>query len=77
MRDVFEEMSLNGVRPSARSYYIGLFSAMKSRKLGDAMFFWEEMQRHGIQPDVRACQPFSSSKILPCPCAPPPSQPYV
>jgi pentatricopeptide repeat protein len=52
MRDVLEEMSLNGVRPDRQIYYTGLFSAMKSRKLGDAMYFWEEMQRHGYQPDV-------------------------
>jgi pentatricopeptide repeat protein len=27
---------------------------MKGRKLGDAMFFFEEMKRRGLQPDVRA-----------------------
>ena len=30
----------------------GLFYCMKSRKLGDAMFFFEEMKRRGIAPDV-------------------------
>lgn len=54
MRDVFEEMSLDGVRPTRDMYHSGLFSTMKARKLGDALFFWEEMQRSGHQPDVKA-----------------------
>lgn len=55
MRDVFEEMSLNGIRPNRRSYYTGLIACMRMRKLGDAMYFWEEMQRRGLEPDVRVC----------------------
>ena len=29
---------------------------MKNRKLGDAMHFFEEMKRRGMQPDVRRQQ---------------------
>lgn len=54
MRDVLEEMSLNGMRPNRRSYLAGLYASMRGRKLGDAMFFWEEMRRHGYEPDVGA-----------------------
>ncbi|GAB4814013.1 hypothetical protein N2152v2_001059 [Parachlorella kessleri] len=54
IRDVFQEMSLAGVRPDRRSYYVGLFASMKQRRLGDAMFFWEEMQRRGFEPDAPA-----------------------
>lgn len=53
MRDVMEEMSLNGIRPGRQTYHLGLMAATKSRKLGDALYFWEEMLRHGVQPDVR------------------------
>ena len=39
-------------RACAPSPRAGLFSCMKSRKLGDAMYFFEEMKRRGMQPDV-------------------------
>ncbi|EFN58052.1 hypothetical protein CHLNCDRAFT_50745 [Chlorella variabilis] len=51
IRDVVDEMSLNGMRPDRFILQTGLFSCMKSRKLGDAMYFFEEMKRRGMQPD--------------------------
>lgn len=103
MRDVLEEMSLNGVRPDqqilttgaaaregghcqgvCRTAWLaalptsplpcpppalshtpparhpttatGLLACMKRRKLGDALFFFEEMKRRGIQLDVSSGQ---------------------
>jgi pentatricopeptide repeat protein len=60
MRDVLEEMSLHGVRPERQTYLIGLFSAMRGRKLSEAWHFWDEMRRHGHQPDV---SPLSRPRI--------------
>lgn len=54
IRDVVDEMSLNGVRPDKFVLQTGLFACMKARKLGDAMFFFEEMQRRGMEPDTAA-----------------------
>lgn len=54
MRDVVEEMSLHGVRPDRQTYLIGLFSAMRGRKIAEAWYYWDEMRRHGHAPDVSA-----------------------
>eukprot|EP00887_Chlorella_sp_A99_P002584 scaffold6.g2584.t1 len=62
MRDVVEEMRLNGVRPDAATYFSGLFSAMKSRKLGDAMYFWQA--RRGWRIVLRCCFQRLSDKTL-------------
>ncbi|PRW56853.1 pentatricopeptide repeat superfamily isoform A [Chlorella sorokiniana] len=54
IRDVLDEMLLNGMRPNRFILSTGLFYCMKTRKLGDAMFFFEEMKRRGIAPDAAA-----------------------
>ncbi|KAL4427822.1 hypothetical protein ABPG75_001911 [Micractinium tetrahymenae] len=54
IRDVVDEMWLNGIRPDKFVLQTGLFACMKARKLGDAMFFFEEMQRRGMEPDSAA-----------------------
>ena len=46
-------MDLNGVVPGAMTYFRAMFACMKARRLGDTLYYWERMQRCGIQPDVR------------------------
>ncbi len=53
IRDVFEEMDLNGVAPQAMTFFRAMFACMKARRLGDTLYYWDRMQRSGIQPDVR------------------------
>lgn len=55
IRDVFDEMDLNGVTPGAMTYFRAMFACMKARRLGDTLYYWERMQHSGIQPDVRLC----------------------
>lgn len=51
IRDVVDEMSLSGIRPDKFVLQTGLFACMKNRKLGDAMWFFEEMKRRGMEID--------------------------
>ena len=70
LRDVFDEMSLNGVRPTRPVWLTALHIAMRARKLGDALHFWEEMRRHGVEPDVRALRRAAlRCAMLPYACA--------
>lgn len=45
-------MDLNGVTPGPMTYFRSMFACMKSRRLGDTLYYWERMQQAGIQPDV-------------------------
>ncbi len=54
IRDILEEMHLDGVAPNVDTYFRAMFASMQARRLGDALFYWEDMRKHGIQPDVRS-----------------------
>lgn len=54
IRDVFDEMDINGVNPGPMTYFRSMFACMKARRLGDTLYYWERMQHSGIQPDSRA-----------------------
>ena len=45
-------MHLDGVVPNVDTYFRAMFASMQARRLGDALFFWEDMRKHGIVPDV-------------------------
>ncbi len=47
-------MHLDGVAPNVDTYFRAMFASMQARRLGDALFYWEDMRKHGIQPDVRS-----------------------
>mmetsp|Transcript_3706 Transcript_3706/g.10736 ORF Transcript_3706/g.10736 Transcript_3706/m.10736 type:complete len:647 (+) Transcript_3706:187-2127(+) len=53
IRDVFEEMDLDGVAPGAMTYFRAMFACMKARRLGDTLYYWNRMLISGIQPDPR------------------------
>ena len=45
-------MHLDGVVPNVDTYFRAMFASMQARRLGDALFFWEDMRKYGILPDV-------------------------
>ncbi|KAK9820022.1 hypothetical protein WJX72_005221 [[Myrmecia] bisecta] len=51
IRDVWDEMELDGVAPNFETCYVSLFSCTKAKRLGDTLFYFNEMKRFGIQPD--------------------------
>lgn len=56
-------MDLNGVAPQAMTFFRAMFACMKARRLGDTLYYWDRMQRAGIQPDVRLF-PVNPSQFL-------------
>ena len=52
IRDIFEEMTLDGVPKNVDTYFRAMFASMQARRLGDALYYWENLKRSGISPDV-------------------------
>ena len=54
MRDVYEDMQLDGVRPIRNTFHTLITGCMKGQRLMDAIYFFDEMKAMGFQPDVSA-----------------------
>ena len=54
MRDVYEDMQLDGVRPIRNTFHILITGCLKGQKLQDAIYFFDEMKAMGLEPDVSA-----------------------
>lgn len=52
LRDVYEDIMLDGLQPTADIFHSLVVGAMKGARLQDALFFREEMKAVGIAPDV-------------------------
>jgi pentatricopeptide repeat protein len=52
LRDVYDDMKLDGVQPTADIFHSFVVGTMKGARLSDAFFFREEMKAMGIAPDV-------------------------
>lgn len=52
IRDVWDEMYANGITPNFDTYYLSIFHSMKARRLEDTLFFYDNMKKAGIEPDV-------------------------
>lgn len=52
MRDVYEDMQLDGVRPIRNTFHTLITGCMKSQRLQDAVYFFDEMKAMGLQPDI-------------------------
>ncbi|KAL0686800.1 hypothetical protein Bca4012_086477 [Brassica carinata] len=52
LRDVYDDMKLDGVQPTADIFHSFVVGVMKGARLSDAFFFREEMKSIGIAPDV-------------------------
>jgi len=52
LRDVLEEMQIDGVTPNWQTWSVALNAASRQRMLPDACFYFQEMQRTGHKPTV-------------------------
>lgn len=52
MRDVYDDMLLDGIKPERDTFHSLLIGTMKGARLQDAFFFREEMKAMGFVPDV-------------------------
>ncbi|KAJ7553393.1 hypothetical protein O6H91_06G096200 [Diphasiastrum complanatum] len=52
LRDVYEDMLLDGVQPVQDSFYLLLKGCTKGSRVQDALFFFKEMKSMGLVPDV-------------------------
>lgn len=53
MRDVYDDMMLDGVKPERDTFHSLIISTMKGARLQDAFFYRDEMKTMGLIPDVR------------------------
>ncbi|PON64348.1 Pentatricopeptide repeat [Parasponia andersonii] len=52
LRDVYEDMMLDGVQPSRDTFHSLIAGTMKGARLQDAFFFTDQMKSMGLVPDV-------------------------
>ncbi|XP_030484346.2 pentatricopeptide repeat-containing protein At4g35850, mitochondrial [Cannabis sativa] len=52
LRDVYEDMVLDGVQPTRDTFHSLIAGTMKGARLQDAFFFTDEMKSMGLVPDV-------------------------
>ncbi|CAL8461625.1 g1156 [Coccomyxa elongata] len=53
IRDILEEMQLNGVAPDAQFLVSAIKYSLQSTRVGDCFYYFEEMRRRGMQPSER------------------------
>ncbi|GBG61376.1 hypothetical protein CBR_g20407 [Chara braunii] len=52
MRDVYEDMLMDGIRPNRDTYHLLIPACMKAHRLQDVMYFFSEMKSSGLIPDL-------------------------
>ncbi|CAM6105776.1 unnamed protein product [Calypogeia fissa] len=52
VRDVYEDMLLDGVQPIQETFFLLIDGCMQGSRLQDVMYFFEEMKAMGLTPDV-------------------------
>lgn len=52
LRDVYDDMMLDGVQPSRDVFHSLIVGTMKGSRLQDAFFFRDQMKTTGLLPDV-------------------------
>ncbi|XP_011097364.1 pentatricopeptide repeat-containing protein At4g35850, mitochondrial [Sesamum indicum] len=52
LRDVYDDMMLDGVKPERDTFHSLIVGTMKGARMQDAFFFRDEMQSMGLVPDV-------------------------
>lgn len=52
VRDVYDDMMLDGVKPELDTFHSLVASTMKGARLQDAFYFRDEMRALGLVPDV-------------------------
>ena len=53
LRDIYEEMALNGVPPDAFFLETAVEYCMRTSRVGDCFYFYNELLRRGMQPRAR------------------------
>ncbi|KAK9909736.1 hypothetical protein WJX75_006740 [Coccomyxa subellipsoidea] len=53
LRDIMEEMALNGIAPDRQFLESAIRFSLQSSRVGDCFYYFEEMQRRGMQPSDR------------------------
>lgn len=56
IRDVFQQMRLDGVRPSGDDLGAALGAAASAGRVGDALWCWRELSRRGCRASARHCE---------------------
>jgi hypothetical protein len=54
LRDVYDDMMLDGVKPTRDTFHSLAVGSMRVSKMQDAFFFKDEMKTMGLVPDVCA-----------------------
>lgn len=52
LRDVYDDMLLDGVQPIRDTFHTLILGAMKGARLQDALYFMDEMKSMGLKPDT-------------------------
>ena len=66
VRDVYEEMLLDGVAPDWTTFEEAMWANMRSRRVSDTVYFFNQMSRRGFQPTVSpGCSTCSPSSQIP------------
>ena len=53
IRDVMDEMLLNGLTPDRVFLELSIMHCMRSSRIGDCFFYYNEMKRRGMQPSSK------------------------
>lgn len=89
IRDVMDEMMLNGLVPDRVFLELSIMHCMRSSRIGDCFFYYNEMKRRGMQPSAKlqgllisvlareghlqAAEEVRSPRLPPCPQTPSPA----
>lgn len=52
LRDVYEDMQMDGVRPVRDTFHTLITGCMKGQRVQDVLYFFDEMKAMGLAPDV-------------------------
>lgn len=53
IRDVMDEMVLNGLAPDRVFLELSIMHCMRSSRIGDCFYYYNEMERRGMQPSSK------------------------
>lgn len=64
LRDAYDDMMLDGVKPERETFHTLIVGTMKGSRLQDALYFRDQMKEMGLKPDVRLLTSLSSLHFL-------------
>lgn len=63
LRDVYDDMMLDGVKPERDTFHSLIVGTMKGSRIQDSFFFRDEMKAMGLVPDVCCFLLFSTTSV--------------